>query len=283
VTQKLVVSVDGVSGDPDRMTVQEAFSHVLDLFQLVAQSDPGAEGVVQWRLLSVTMNSPLTVVAEAIPAYPGAVIEEAAKRQKASFSRNYRELTSGRMPAMWSTTKGARETATRVLTRNRTGIGKTVVNAAVEPDEAPITLTKEDADRAVVEVAINAPQPQRTKEQVGSIEGRLLLIHHYRGQPAIQIEERRTKETVWAIVPEEFQHQISESTSVEDVWKGRRVVVRGRIIYGTDGLIARVVATNIRLVETKQVDEHELVDKAYTGGLPVADYLDRLREGNLGS
>ena len=118
MTQKLVVSVDGVSGDPDRMTVQEAFSHVLDLFQLVAQSDPGAEGVVQWRLLSVTMNSPLTVVAEAIPAYPGAVIEEAAKRQKASFSRNYRELTSGRMPAMWSTTKGARETATRA--RNRT-------------------------------------------------------------------------------------------------------------------------------------------------------------------
>jgi hypothetical protein len=36
-------------------------------------------------------------------------------------------------------------------------------------------------------------------------------------------------------------------------------------------------------VETKQVDEHELVDKAFTGGLPVADYLDRLREGNLGS
>jgi hypothetical protein len=187
------------------------------------------------------------------------------------------------MPAAWSTTKVARDAATRVLTRNRTGIGKTVVNAAVEPEEAPITLTKEVAEQAAIDVAINAPQPQRTKEQVGSIEGRLLLIHHYRGQPAIQIEERKTKETVWAIVPEEFQHQISESTSVEDVWKGRRVVVRGRIIYGTDGLIARVVATNIRLVETKQVAERELVDKGFTGGMAATEYLDRLREGNLGT
>ena len=283
MSEKLVISVDASRDHPDRMTVQDVFQHVLDLFQLVSQSDPGSSGSIQWRLLSVSMNSPLTVTAEAIPSYPGLVIDEAAKRQKSAFSKNYRELKSGRMPSAWVATKSARDTATRVLTRNRTGIGRTTIDASVEPTDLPITVTKEDAEKASVQVAINAPQPQRTKEQIGSIEGRLVLVHQHYGHPAIQIVERRTKEEIWCVVPEEFQHQISESTKVEDVWKGRRVVVRGKITYASDGKISRVVATNVRLVEAKEVPESAIADKDFTGGLPISEYIERFRDGNLGS
>ena len=283
MSQKLVVSVDASKDHPDLMTVQDVFSHVLDLFQLVGQSDPGSEGAVQWRLLSVNMNSPLTVTAEAVPVYPGTVIEEAAKRQKAAFSRNYRELKSGRMPSAWVATKIARDTATRVLTRNRTGIGRTTVDASIESSDRPITVTQEDAERAAIAVAANAPLLKRTKEQIGSVEGRLVQIHQHYGHPAIQIIERKTREEIWCIVPDEFQHEISESTKVEDVWKGRRVVVRGRISYGTDGKISRVEATHVRTVDPVDVPESAIADKDFTGGLPVSEYLERFRDGKLGS
>lgn len=283
MSQKLVVSVDASKDHPDHMTVQDVFSHVLDLFQLVAQSDPGSESTVQWRLLSVNMNSPLTVTAEAVPVYPGAVIEEAAKRQKRAFSSNYKELRSGSMPSAWVATKAARDTATRVLTRNRTSLGRTTVDASIEPADGPITMTKEEADQAAASVAANAQMQRRTKEQIGSIEGRLILVHQHYNQPAIQIVERKTQEEIWCIVPEEFQHQISESTSVEDVWNGRRVVVRGRIIYGTDGKISRVVASHVRRVDPKEVREAAIADRDFTGGLPVSEYLERFRDGKFGS
>ena len=283
MTQKLIVSVDASKEHPDLMTVQDVFSHVLDLFQLVSQSDPSSDGTVQWRLLSVNMNSPLTVTAEAVPVFPGTVVEEAAKRQKRAFSRNVQELKAGRMPSVWVGTKTARETASRVITRNRSGIGRTTIDASVETSDRPITVTKEDADEAAIKIAANAPQQRRVKEQIGSIEGRLVQIHQHYGHPAIQIAERKTNEEIWCVVPEEFQHQISESTKVEDVWRGRRVVVRGKISYGTDGKISRVVATNIRLVESKAVSESEIADKDFTGGLPVFEYLDRFRDGKLGS
>lgn len=84
MSERLVISVDGSSTDPDRMTVQDVFTHVLELFQLVNESDPEAQGQVQWRLVSASMNSPFTVVAEAVPARPGVLVEPLARRQKAA-------------------------------------------------------------------------------------------------------------------------------------------------------------------------------------------------------
>lgn len=280
MTQKLVVSVDASKDHPDLMTVQDVFSHILDLFTLVSQSDPGSENVVKWRLVSANMNSPFTVTAEAVAAVPGTVIEEAAKRQKREFRKNYGELKAGRVPSAWSGQK-PRETATRVLNRNRNGIGRTTIDVSVEPEDRPVTVTKEDADRAAAAVAINAAQPHRTKEQIGSLEGYLLIVDKYHGQPAIKILERKTQEEVWCIVPQEFQHQISESTKVEDVWKGSRVVVKGKIVYGFDGKVSRVIATTIRRVIPEHVPHSAIADKSFTSDLPVTEYLERLRDGNL--
>lgn len=279
MTQQLVVSVDASSERPDLMTVQDVFTHVLDLFQLVGESDLASSGEVVWRLVSVNMNSPLTVTAEAVPARPGIAIEHLAIRQKAAFASNYLELKTGHIPAAWSR---SRDTVSRFLARNRNGIGRTTVDASVVPGDMPITLTKQDADLVVAAVAVNAPQMLRTKEQVGSIEGRLVLIDTHYGQPAIQIEERKTRQLVWCVVPEEFQHQISESASIEDVWRGSRVVVRGKLTYGSDGRISRVVASAISRIDPVDMADSAIADPQFTGGLPISEYLDRFRDGKLG-
>jgi hypothetical protein len=278
VSEKLMIRVDAPKDHPDLMTVQDVFTHVLELFQLVGLSDPSSQSEVRWRLLSVNMNSPFTVTAEAIPMRPGSMpIDELARRQKTAFLQNYTELKAGRISTAWSGVK-ARDTAKRILARNRDGIGRTIVDVSVTPDEAPITITKEDADLAVCAVEKNAPQLQKTKEQIGSVEGTLVQIQLHYGNPAILILERKTQQEIWCVVPAEFQHQISESTSVEDVWKGSRVVVRGKITYATDGKISRVVATGVRRVQVVEVFESSIADRAFTGGLPISEYLERLRD-----
>lgn len=122
----------------------------------------------------------------------------------------------------------------------------------------------------------------RTKTQMGSLEGVLLQVGSYYGNPAIQIRERKTGADVWCVVPEQFEHEIAESTTLEDVWHGKRVIVRGKIMFGTDRAISRVEATSVRRVEPKHVSEDQIADKDFTGGLSVAEYLERLRDGSLG-
>ena len=226
------------------------------------------------------MNSPLIVTAEAVPVRYGVQTEAVAERQKRAFTRNYNLLKAGTIPREWSAPKN-REVVNRFLARSRAGIGRTTVDVGLTTENL-IVITKEDADQAAVTVAINAPKQSRTKEQIGSIEGHLLQIASHYGHPAIQIRDRRTKEEIWCVVPEAFQHEVSESTSVEDVWKGSRVLVRGRITYGTDGKVARVVASNVRRIESQTVFETTISDKEFTGGINVSEYLEKFRDGNLG-
>lgn len=279
MTQKLIVSVEASSNCLD-MTVQDAFAHVLDLFQLVSESDPGAQGLVVWRLVSATMNSPFTVTAEAVAARPGVIVERIAKQQKRAFRDNYKALKAGYVPQAWASPK-ARETVSKLLARNRNGIGSTRIDEGLK-SEAPLIITSDDATVAAMALAGSSVPPHSTKNQLGSVEGTLLQAGLHFGQPAIQLVDRKTKRLIWCVVPEAIQHEFSQKTTVEDVWKGSRVVVRGAVQYAADGSISRVIATDLRRIETRQVSEEAIADKNFTQGLGVTEYLERLREGTLG-
>lgn len=281
MSQKLVVTVDASVNGTELATVQDVLSHVLELFQLVSESDPMNDGKVAWRLVSATMNSPLTVVAEAVPRFPNVAVDPIAARQVSAFVSNYSELRQGRIPAAWSAPE-PRRVVTRLLQRNRQIIGLTRLKSVDGPDAVEVEITPADARLAVSEAAKSAPQPTVVRTQIGSLEGHLLQVQRYYGHPAIQIRERKTKAEIWCVVPEEFQHEISQTTSVEDVWKGSRVLVKGKILYGTDGKIARVEANSVRRIEPEVVLEDAIVDKEFTGGLSVSEYLERFRDGKLG-
>lgn len=287
MSEKLVIKIDGPGVHPDRMTVQDVFTHVLELFQLVNESDSEARGEIQWRLVSASMNSPFTVIAEAVAVRPDVQVDAVARRQKSAFRRNYDEVRRGRVPHDWAHAK-TRETVTRVLNRNRNGIGLTVIADSLsmagtkDQPQTEIVITPEVANQAAVAGVAESQTPIRAKTQIGSLEGVLLQVASFYGNPAIQIRERKTGAEVWCVVPEAFQHEIAESTSLEDVWRGNRVVVRGKIMFGTDRAISRVEATSVRRVEPKHVSEDQIADKEFTGGLSVTEYLERLRDGYLG-
>jgi len=283
MTEKLTIIVDAPQMHPDQMTVQDVFQHVIELFQLMDESDPNSKDQVKWRLVSASMNSPFTVIAEAIAVRPGIKVESFALRQKQAFSRNYSELKLGRIPAAWAG-HSARDTVSKVLARNRNGIGITKIE---DIGSTPIIITKDDAESVSAAISpvlkeLSLPTPKKSKEQIGSIDGVLRQAGTYYGQPAIQLQERKTHELVWCVVPEEFQHRVSEETSVEDVWKGSRVRARGKIHYGNDGKVSRVEATSVRRVLAENVPEERIMDSDFTGGLSAEEYLERFRDGSLG-
>jgi hypothetical protein len=278
MAERLVISVEGAPDRPDRMTVQDVFTHVIDLFQLVAESDPEAFAQIRWRLVSASMNSPFTVVAEAEAIKADIDPAPIANRQKRAFRRDYSELRQGHIPVAWSSSR-ARETVKQVVARNRNGIGIT----RIEDDEsAALVLTHHEAEQVWASVVGETTAPRKTKDQIGSVEGRLVEVSTLYGKPAIKIKERKSDLDLWCTVPEAFQHEIAEHTSLEDVWRGSRVIVRGRITYATDGSIWKIQATSVRRVEAKNVSEEQIADRNFTGGLSVTEYLERLRDGSLG-
>lgn len=281
MSEKLTVRVDASKEHPENLTVQDAFTHVLELFQLVDDSDPANHGNVVWRLVSVSMNSPLTVTAEAVPARYGMQIEDIAKKQIRAFATNYSELRRGAIPRAWSEAE-PRKLVNRMLARSQNGIGRTTIDSGLLSEIGPIEITADDAAKVVAAVSAQALPTNKTKEQIGSIEGQLVLVHQHYGQPAIQIIERKTKELIWCVVPAAFQHEISESTTVEDVWRGSRVIVKGKILYGSDGKISRVIASSVRRFGTATVLEETIADTEFTGGRSVSEYLEKFRDGTLG-
>lgn len=286
MSERLIVSVDAPSSTPDLLKVQDVFQHVIELFQLVSDSDPGRDSDIVWRLVSVSMNSPLTVTAEAIAARPDISnidVDEIARAQKVGFSRNYATLRSGHVPQAWQSGHRYR-VAKSIMARNHNGIGRTNINFELpEEDATPIVLTSDDAEIAIraLHVASYAGLG-RPKDQVGSVEGRLLEVTTYYGKPAIRLRERRTSVEVICVVPEEFKHQIADKASIEDVWNGRRVVVRGVISYNEDHTISRISASHIRAVDAESISIEKIQDKTFTAGMSAAEYLEKLREGNLG-
>lgn len=282
MSQKLVVSVEATEGGPELVTVQDVLTHVIELFQLVTESDPGNEDKIAWKLVSATMNSPLTVIAEAIPRFPYvASIDSIAASQVNSFVGNFDELKQGRIPVAWSSEK-PRKIVSRLLARSRFLINHASVKSIDGPPVADVEFTPAIAAQ-VERATASEEQPQTiARTQIGSVEGTLLLIHHHYKAPAIQIIERKTKQAIWCLIPEEFQHEVSENTKFEDVWKGTRVLVKGKILYGTDGKIARVVASRVTPIVSEAVQDDAIVDKQFTGGLSASEYLEKFRDGKLG-
>jgi hypothetical protein len=281
---RLVVRVDAPRAHPDRLTVRDAFEHVLDLFDLAVYGDSDPNRRVEWRLVTASMQSPLTVVAEAVPVVPGMDIDEIARKQTFEFVRNYEQLKGGRVPKAWSAGM-ARTKAKNVAVRNRKGIGRTsiIVGTPEAPLQQQVDVTEEDAQVAVQALGVPTLEAAlKGKEQIGSLEGKLVHVGTYYNQPAVALRERKTSAEVWCTVPDEFRSQIANEANFMDVWSGRRVRVRGRIVYDREGNIARVYASEIHRIEPETVEVGRIQDPRFTDGMTVAEYLEKLRDGDLG-
>lgn len=258
---------------------------VLDFFDLLTPEETDGGGLV-WNLTLASTNSPLTVVGEAVSTNPQVDVTVVARLQRQAVAEQLRSFTAGQRPAR-TVSKRRRETYRRIFNRNTNGIGRT--DAILDAPSAPILITPTIAVAGISALAEEEREfdalvlDDRGREEVGSIEGQLLEVGTDYNQPAILVRERKTGADIWCRVDAALKHKISEESRFEDVWDRKRVIVRGRIYFNSMGSIVRVRATSVATVAPRQMTIHDIKDNNFTGGLSVNEYLDRLREGDLGN
>ncbi|MCA3559685.1 MAG: hypothetical protein IOC82_01485 [Aestuariivirga sp.] len=277
MAERVKVTVRASGAHPDVLTILDAMRQVLDFFQLLAkEGEPG----IEWRLSKASTNSPFYIVGEAVSLHAGVDVTVVARSQKQALEHSLRDIVSNRLPIdpLFDI-----KIAKRFFERNTNGIGVTEIDF----ETGDIIKVTPQVARQAVETIVRQPENAlyefvRPTEEVGSIEGTLFYVGTHRKAPAVQIIDSRTKEKVWCRLSAELERSFDGKTTFDDVWKHRRVRIRGRIKYKDDGAIDYVLSSDITKIVERQVSLDEIQDREFTGGLSVVEYLDRFRDGSLG-
>jgi len=269
---------------PELLTIHDAMRQVSDFFEILTPDEQSGGGLV-WKLSIASTNSPLTVVGQAASFDPAIDVTMIARLQKQAAAEQLRSLAAGRRPIS-AISKRCQPIYRRIMQRNINGIGQT--DAIFDGLESAIFITPDSAASAIdaltrEESAFDALLlTDRGREEIGSIEGHLLEVGTNYNKPAILVRERTSGAEVWCLVDAGLKEKISQESRFEDVWDHKRVIVRGRISFNKQGAIVRVLATSVTGVSPRQMTLNDIKDPNFTDGLSAVEYLERLREGELG-
>ena len=142
-------------------------------------------------------------------------------------------------------------------------------------------ITPNDAEAAVASLDARLEKLSPPPTQIGSVEGTIARVDRYRSSPALLIKERISGKEIRCTVPEELRMQFANEASIDDVWSGSRVIVKGTISYSEDRSISRIEASGIRRIVPEMIPVESIQDSSFTKGLTAEDYLEKFREGNL--
>lgn len=137
----------------------------------------------------------------------------------------------------------------------------------------------EASDRAFID---EAQSEDLSRSEMGSVEGDVIQLTTYHGQPAIRLRERLHGWDVPCVLSAQLAERIGHEHGWFEVWAGRRIQVIGELLFRREGHIGRVIATDIKPVDSRPLTHAEIADRNFTGGLPVRDYLDQLWEDEVG-
>jgi hypothetical protein len=280
VAEKVTVTVRASGAHPDVLTVQDAMRQVLDIFDLLSSGPNGKQGV-EWKLAMATTNSPFHLEAEAVSFEPAVDISVVARAQKHLVAEGLRAIANGIVPEYWEPKR--LEIAKQVYRRNLNGVGSTIIDFEIGE---PIQVTPVFAEQAIEvldqKTISNLYDLPVGKEEVGSVEGAFAQLSSYRNNPALAIIDSRTKKTIWCLLNEKLQADLSDKARYEDFWKHSRVIVSGRLRYDKNGTIALVEADDIQRIESRVVNLNTIKNPNFTSGLSTSEYLHRFRDGSLG-
>lgn len=271
--ERIKMIVRESSAHPGVLTIQDAMQQVLDFFGMI-EPMPG----VEWALINASTNSPLFIEAEARSFEASVDVSVVARAQKNSVARNLKEITAGRPPVDEDFRVSKAKT---FLARNMNGVGATEIDLETEVIKISPALAKVGL-QALGKIKDPLYQLPSARDEMGSLEGTLHDLGTHYNHPAVRILESRRKVFVWCRLSPDLQEELQDRTRYKDFWLHRRVVLRGRIWYGGDGDVDYMYTDDITRIPDKAVSLEQIRDPDFTGGLSVAEYLDRFREGTLG-
>jgi len=282
-TERVTVTIRPSAGEAGLLRVQDAMHQILDFFDLLSAAGGEDSKAVSWRLVDVSMASPLTATAEAFSDVPGVQAEMIARREKGRLVTSIREITESRRIPAWMDSS-ARAKARALFNRNLNEIGRTDIKF---DEQTPITIISERSARTALVVLDSPDKAQHgeddlSRSEMGSVEGSIIRLETYHGRPSIRLAERVTDKEISCILSPSLAQQIGPQHNWTEVWVGRRVLVVGEIFFGSAGQIARVYATDVRPIDARRLSYSDIADRNFTNGLSVREYLNNLWEDDIG-
>lgn len=277
---KLSIRARGPTGSP---TVEDLLDQLRDYFEILegveeALAEDGRRAL-EWRVVSASTNTPITIEAAAFPKDFGVDIERRAEivTRQTALGLNALKMGGERPPFF---TEEILVKAEKMFERVTNGLDETLIDHG--PDLPGLGLTPGIARAAAANTrAVLAPKAKPYKE-LGSIEGNAQRIERDGfGRRILWVRYRLNGESIKCLCSGEAASEL-EQHQIKDVWRHRRVQVYGMLHYRGIADLREVDAIKIRFLRDRNElpNVEDILDPDFTRGVRSEDYLARLRDGD---
>lgn len=222
------------------------------LRQLLALVDalPSADGKLDWRLVSVSLNSPLRASLKAYDSV-GQEVDGTVVEQAVEAVYDVLDATNDNDPiAATEALCPADQKKLKSLLTNLKGTGGSFT--VTLPTGRSRTFRAREAERVLT--VLSAPPKSRGTEY-GSVEGEIVEVVRYYNKPALRIRSGLTGETITCVFTPEIAKEIGVEHTLDEVWGGRRVSVGGLIRFDANRRPATIEADRLRALKSDSVSE----------------------------
>jgi hypothetical protein len=282
--ESIVITIHPPNDDSDSVRALDALEQGADILRLldaVGQriAPEGQQNV--WQLIGASTNSPLRleVTVATNSAYPNSDAFVATARD--GLLSSLRTIVENGTIPEWMH-DDVLPSARNVFRRARHGLG--VINIG-NGNGKTFSIDRELAESG--EIALSVPPSVSVEKgrgeqaQWGEVQGVIVSVGSWYFKPAVRIISRQFEKPLACVLTEGIVATFGADHTLEDVWTGRAVAVRGRLVFRGSSMV-RVIATDMRdLPKPERVDIASLRDPDFTGGLDPVEYLRRFHEGEL--
>lgn len=285
---RIVITIHPAPSDAGLLRVADAMQQVIDFINVLARAERALVSPPQafdWRLERASTGSPFTVVALAEAANPSVDVAPQVRRVKRAVSDGVRAFIGRGERPDWMDEETI-EVARSFFTRNQNGISRTDIDFELGDPRELVSIDRETAGAGIRAIAALNPLDSVAdipdREAFGEVEGLMLAAGRFRGRPAISIRSELYG-YVWCVLQEQVIQQFGAERSMADVWRGKTIVVRGRLSYAAGGKLKHIEAVSVRELSPPQaVNLESILDPEFTAGMDPSEYLDKLHAGELG-
>ncbi len=285
MTSPIHIIISGHNAETDAPTVDDLVGQVGDHVSIMraveeALADDGTSEI-EWRVTNAKKTSPLELEITPFPRRHGVDIEQRVHRVKEHTAGGLALLAvNAERPSFFN--DPVLEKVERLFQRVTNGLSLTKVDYGPEIQNT-VEITPRIARAAISNISAVRVPKEKPYRELGSVEGFLKGIDRDGfGRAIVYVKLRLDGEIVKCLVSEIAESEV-ERHQIGDVWKNRRVRVAGTIYYKSIGRISKVDADVVQFLRRRDElpSSSDIINKDFTGGLASAEYLEKLRNGEL--
>lgn len=234
----IVVDLDAAAAPP----ASDAVRQLLALIESLGSGDQ----TLDWRLMSVSLNSPLRAELQAFTDDGGEVSEAHAAD---AVHRGFEVLASVNDNTPDAERKLARldsATRARLKTLLTTLKGRTGAVAVDLPGRFSLRVTGTEAQDVVDRITRLDRQSPPPAPELGGVEGHITEVLRHYNQPAVRLRRDLTEESVLCVF--ESEEAAGEDQTITEVWKGQRVEVSGTLYFNIEGRVVKIWNATMRAI-----------------------------------